>query len=43
MSNIDYLFVMDNKGGWWLKIDSMEKLMDYFEHTRGRKNEMGQL
>ena len=39
MSNIDYLFVMDNKGGWWLKIDSMKKLMDYFEHTLPGKYE----
>ena len=33
MSDMDYLFVMEDGGGWWLKVDSMEKLTDYFEHT----------
>lgn len=33
MSGMDYLFVFDDEGGWWLKIDSMEKLTDYFEHV----------
>lgn len=35
MSDMDYLFVMEDGGGWWLKIDSMEKPTDYFEkmHT----------
>lgn len=53
MSDMDYLFVMEDGGGWWLKIDSMEKLTDYFEHTlpgkyeglskRRRNSEMEQL
>lgn len=29
MSDMDYLFVMEDGGGWWLKIDSMEKLTDF--------------
>ena len=33
MSDMDYLFVMEDGGGWRLKVDSMEKLTDYFEHT----------
>lgn len=33
MSDMDYLFVMEDGGDWWLKVDSMEKLTDYFEHT----------
>lgn len=39
MSDMDYLFVMEDGGGWWLKIDSMEKLTDYFEHTLPGKYE----
>lgn len=42
MSDMDYLFVMEDGGGWWLKIDSMEKLTDYFEHTfQGRQDPRG--
>ena len=39
MSDMGYLFVMEDGGGWWLKIDSMEKLTDYFEHTLPGKYE----
>ena len=31
MAEIDYLFVWDK--GWWLKIDTIEKLTDYYEHV----------
>lgn len=34
---MDYLFVFAN-GGWWLKIDSVEKLIDYHKQTSGRFN-----
>ncbi len=30
MAEIDYLFVWDK--GWWLKINTIEKLEDYYEH-----------
>lgn len=30
MAEIDYLFVWDK--GWWLKINTIEKLADYYEH-----------
>lgn len=31
---MEYLFVFDeNEKGWWLKIDSLEKLVDYYENT----------
>ena len=26
---MEYLFVLSDKGGWWLKIDSVKKLEDY--------------
>lgn len=32
---MDYLFVFAN-GGWWLKIDSVEKLIDYHKQTSSR-------
>ena len=32
---MDYLFVFKN-GGWWLKIDTVEKLTDYLEITDSR-------
>lgn len=32
-----YLFVFAN-GGWWLKIDSVEKLIDYHKQTSSRFN-----
>lgn len=32
---MEYLFVYRG-GGWWLKIDSFEKLIDYHEKTVGR-------
>lgn len=25
---MEYLFVHDRQGGWWLKIDSIEKLIE---------------
>lgn len=28
---MEYLFVHDKQGGWWLKIDSVEKLIDYHQ------------
>lgn len=34
---MEYLFIFDeNSKGWWLKIDSIEKLVDYHEKTGGR-------
>lgn len=33
---MEYLFVHDRKGGWWLKIDSVEKLIDYHQKTNNR-------
>lgn len=32
---MDYLFVFAN-GGWWLKIDSVDKLIDYHKQTSSR-------
>lgn len=32
MAEIDYLFLWDKNKGWWLKIDTIEKLADYYEH-----------
>lgn len=32
---MEYLFVFKN-GGWWLKIDTVEKLTDYLEKTDNR-------
>lgn len=26
---MEYLFVLSDKGGWWLKIDSVKQLEDY--------------
>lgn len=34
---IDYMFVFSN-GGWWLKIDSIVKLIDYHKQTNSRFN-----
>lgn len=35
---IEYLFVFDIESkGWWLKIDSIEKLIDYHEKTGSGK------
>lgn len=28
MSDMDYLFVMEDDGGWWLKVDSMENYLE---------------
>jgi hypothetical protein len=33
---MEYLFVHDKQGGWWLKIDSVEKLIDYHQKTNNR-------
>lgn len=34
---MDYLFVWDEKnGGWWLKLDSVDKLIDYHKKTGNR-------
>lgn len=34
---MDYLFVWDEKnGGWWLKLDSIEKVVDYHQKTSNR-------
>lgn len=33
---MEYLFVHDKQGGWWLKIDSVEKLIDYHKKTNNR-------
>lgn len=30
---MEYLFVLSDKGGWWLKIDSVKKLEDYHKKT----------
>lgn len=31
---MEYIFIFDeNSNGWWLKIDSVEKLADYHEKT----------
>lgn len=34
---MEYLFVFTN-GGWWLKIDSVEKLIDYHKQTSSKFN-----
>ena len=31
--SMEYLFVWSKNGGWYLKIDSIEKLTDYYERT----------
>lgn len=36
MMEMKYLFVF-SEGGWWLKIDSVEKLIDYHEKIGGEK------
>lgn len=33
---MEYLFVHDKQGGGWLKIDSVEKLIDYHQKTNNR-------
>ena len=34
---MDYLFVWDERnGGWWLKLDSVDKLIDYHKKTGNR-------
>ena len=30
---MEYLFVLSDKGGWWLKIDSVKQLEDYHKKT----------
>lgn len=39
MSEKEYLFVWDKDGGWYLKIDSVEALTDYYERTLPGKYE----
>ena len=31
---MSYTFVLKN-GGWWLKISSLEELVDYYKTTKG--------
>lgn len=30
---MEYLFVHEKQGGWWLKITTAEELINYFEHN----------
>lgn len=34
-----YLFVLSAEGGWWLKIDTIEQLIDYHKKTDGHRYE----
>ena len=36
---MEYLFVLSDKGGWWLKIDSVKQLEDYHKKTDGARYE----
>lgn len=36
---MNYLFVLSTDGGWWLKIDTVEQLIDYHQKTDGHKYE----
>jgi len=36
---MEYLFVLSEQGGWWLKIDTVEKLVDYHQKTDGARYE----
>ena len=33
---MDYLFVHDKQGGWWLKIENVDQLIDYHKKTNNR-------
>lgn len=33
MKEIDYLFVHDSGGGWWLKLTTAEEIVNFYEHT----------
>lgn len=36
---MEYLFVLSTEGGWWLKIDTIEQLIDYHKKTDGHRYE----
>ena len=36
---MEYLFVLSTEGGWWLKIDTVDQLLDYHQKTDANRYE----